>query len=108
MRPKSMLSFFAPAPSFGISVGAKSRARIRLMRWLVIDSSCSTRHQRSPGILLPDALQPFLRRCSLLGHLGVIANRIIIDIGILLNRNRQGTGTSHDRSRWWGRWDPLD
>ena len=25
------------------------------MRWLVIDSSCNTRHQRSPGILAPDA-----------------------------------------------------
>ena len=52
------------------------------MRWLVIDSSCNTGHQRTPGVLAPDALQPFLRRCRLLGQFDDVANRIIIDIGI--------------------------
>ena len=51
----------------GVSVGAKSRAQIRLMLLLVIGSS-NAGHQRSPGILPPDVLQPFLRRCGLLGQ----------------------------------------
>jgi hypothetical protein len=52
------------------------------MRWLVIDSSCNTRHQRSPGILQPDAFQPFLRRRSHLGQFGVKAHpAVLTDIG---------------------------
>ena len=57
-------------------------SRLRLMRLLVIDSSSDTGDQRSPGILPPDALQPFRRRCRLLGQFGDVANRILIDIGI--------------------------
>ena len=51
------------------------------MRLLVIDGS-NTGDQRSPGVLPPDVLQPFLRRCRLLGQFDDVANRIIIDIGI--------------------------
>ena len=50
------------------------------MRLLVIDSSSDTGDQRSPGVLPPDAFQPFLRRCRLLGQFDDVANRIIIDI----------------------------
>src|SRR6476660_8908594 len=52
------------------------------MRLLVIDGSSDAGGQRSPGIIPPDACQPFLRRCRLLGQFDDVANRIIVDIGI--------------------------
>ena len=58
-----------------------ANSAVCLMRLLVIDSS-DAGNQRSPGILAPDVLQPFLRRCTLLGHLGDIANPVLTDIGI--------------------------
>ena len=67
------------------------------MRWLVIDSS-NTGDQRSPGILAPDALQPFLRRCRLLGQFDDVANRIIIDIGI--DRLRRPAIAAVENWRW--------
>ncbi len=51
------------------------------MRLLIIGNS-NTGDQRSPGVLPPNAFQPFRRRCRLLGHFDDVANRIIIDIGI--------------------------
>ena len=62
------------------------------MRLLVIDSSCNTRHQRTPGVLPPDVLQPFLRRCRLLGHFDDIANRRAILPDIYAALPERGTG----------------
>ena len=62
--------------------GGGVRWYLRLMRWLVNDSSSDAGDQRSPGVLAPDAFQPFLRRCRLLRQFDDVANRIIIDIGI--------------------------
>ncbi len=50
------------------------------MRWLVIGNS-NTGDQRSP-VLPPDAFQPFLRRCRLLGQFDDVANRIIGYVGV--------------------------
>ena len=78
MGPKACFSLF-PLPSVRAALGHEAKADeiltqyqwlslysgrtlVRQMRWLVIDSSCNTRHQRTPGILrLMLALQEFVR-----------------------------------------------
>ena len=61
---------------------AHGGVRLRQMGLLVIDTSNDAGDQRSRHLFLPDALQPFLGRCSRTGDFGVVADRIFMDVGI--------------------------
>ena len=97
--------------------------QFRLMRWLVIDSSSNTRHQRSPGILRlmpsrpdhdPVCTATSHERCRGWGYDGPrppVFDTDPTSVGDVgegwRNRGRRGTGTSTIRGGGWGVWDPI-